>query len=169
MTTGNIKILGWWITDQRPQQWHPNPPLSNVLLQSLQRSLNADLGGTLFSKSIVQTSFVQSYMSLDALALSTILVYQPVLWRTCESFLIVFVPKHGIEWFQIIFRVNLLLRSIHTIRLSYEILHFGVCDYVIKAQFLLAIRSRMLQLVLKTRMTELDTSKWTIICDNRIV
>ena len=51
------------------------------------------------------------------------------------------------------------LRPIHTIRLSYTILDFGVCEYVIKAQFLLATRLRMLQLVLKTFVTELDTSK----------
>ena len=46
--------------------------------------------------------------------------------------------------------------SIHSMRLSYSILHFGLCDNVIKAQFLLAIRSGMLQLVLKTLMTESD-------------
>ena len=50
-------------------------------------------------------------------------------------------------------------RSINTIRLSYTILHFGVCDYVIKAQFLLAIRSRMLQLVPMALLTESDASK----------
>ena len=44
-------------------------------------------------------------------------------------------------------------------RLSYTILHFGVCNYVIKEELLLAIRSRMLQLVLKALMTESDTSK----------
>ena len=57
------------------------------------------------------------------------------------------------------------LKPIPTIRLSYTILHFGVCDYVIKVQFLIAVRLRMLQLVLKTLLTESDTSKWTIVYD----
>ena len=55
------------------------------------------------------------------------------------------------------------------IRLSCTILHFGVFDYDIKAQFVLAIRSRMLELVLKTLMTKSDTSNWTIVYDSRIV
>ena len=41
-------------------------------------------------------------------------------------------------------------KLVPTIRLSYTILHFGVRDYVIKVQFLLAIPSRTLQLVVKT-------------------
>ena len=35
-------------------------------------------------------------------------------------------------------------------KLSYTILHFGFCDYVIKVEFVLAICSQMLQLVLKS-------------------
>ena len=42
------------------------------------------------------------------------------------------------------------LRPVHKMKLSYTILHLGVCDYVIKVQLVLAIRSQMLQLVLKT-------------------
>ena len=56
------------------------------------------------------------------------------------------------------------LRPIHKIQF-YMILHFAVCDYVIKAQFRLAIRWGILHLVVKALMTELDTLKWTIVYD----
>ena len=52
---------------------------------------------------------------------------------------------------------NVALRSIHMLWLWYTILHFGVHDYVIKAQFLLAICLCMLQLILKTPTTESGT------------
>ena len=52
----------------------------------------------------------------------------------------------------------------YMIGLSYTIVHPGACNLHVKAQFLLSVRSQMLQYVLNTLVIKSHTSELTVMC-----